>query len=57
MPATPGALFCRNKGATKITNENITKDNQLIYCEWYNTPLVDPKGSVSGIVSLVQDSY
>jgi PAS domain S-box-containing protein len=45
----------QKRGATKSTNENITKDNRVIYCEWYNTPLVDPRGSVSGIVSLVED--
>jgi PAS domain S-box-containing protein len=49
------SALLQKKGATKSTNENITKDNRIIYCEWYNTPLAGPKGSVSGIVSLVQD--
>jgi PAS domain S-box-containing protein len=43
------------QGGTRSTNENITKDGNPIYCEWYNTPLVDAEGQVIGIASLVQD--
>jgi len=49
------SALLQKKGATKNTNENITKDKRVIYCEWYNTPLVDPKGSITGLVSLVED--
>lgn len=44
-----------NQGGHKHTNENITKDGKTIICEWYNTVLVDDKGKVIGVSSLVQD--
>lgn len=37
------------------TNENRTKDGQMIYCEWHNTPLRNEFGEVIGIASLGQD--
>ena len=37
------------------TGENVTKDGRNIVCEWYNTPLMDPDGTVQGILSLAQD--
>lgn len=43
------------KGGTRSTNENATKDGRLIFCEWYNTPLIDESGQVVGVASLVQD--
>jgi PAS domain S-box-containing protein len=43
------------QGGTHFTNDNITKDRNFISCEWYNTPLVDKKGNVIGVASLVQD--
>lgn len=45
----------KNKGGLRSRNENITKDGRTILCEWYNTPLVDPDGSVIGVASLVDD--
>lgn len=45
----------RKKGGNRSTNGNVTKEGQLIICEWYNTPLVDTNGIVVGIASLVQD--
>ena len=45
----------RQKGGLRSTNENMTKDGRLIYCEWYNTPLVDANGNVIAAASLVQD--
>ena len=44
-----------NKGGTRSTNENITKDGRTILCEWYNTPLVDQDGKVIGVSSMVDD--
>ncbi len=44
-----------NRGGTRSTNENITKDGRTIICEWYNTPLIDASGHVIGVASLVQD--
>jgi len=43
------------RGGTRSTNDNITKDGRIISCEWYNTPLVDDSGRVLGVASLVQD--
>lgn len=36
-------------------NENITKDGRTIICEWTNTPLNQPDGTVLGVMSMVQD--
>jgi PAS domain S-box-containing protein/putative nucleotidyltransferase with HDIG domain len=44
-----------NRGGERSTNENLTKDGRTIFCEWYNTPLVDGSGRVIGVASLVQD--
>ncbi|HEY9710529.1 MAG TPA: PAS domain S-box protein, partial [Oculatellaceae cyanobacterium] len=43
------------KGGTRSTNKNLTKEGREIYCEWYNTPLIDSVGQVVGVASLVQD--
>ena len=45
----------QQKGGTRSTNENCTKDGKTIYCEWYNTPLINNEGQVIGVASLVQD--
>ncbi|PKO15357.1 hypothetical protein CVU37_13085 [candidate division BRC1 bacterium HGW-BRC1-1] len=42
-------------GGLRSTNENTTKDGQTIYCEWYNSPLLDEDGDTVGVISLVQD--
>ncbi len=44
-----------NRGGDRSTNENVTKDGRTIFCEWYNTSLVDGSGKVIGVASLVQD--
>ncbi len=49
------ANLISKKGGTRSTNQNIRKDGKLILCDWYNTPLVDEKGNVIGISSLVDD--
>ena len=43
------------KGGSRSTNENITKDGSTIICEWYNTPLISDDGKVVGVASLVRD--
>ncbi|MBU1909067.1 MAG: PAS domain S-box protein, partial [Verrucomicrobia bacterium] len=48
------ALLKRSGGA-RSTNQNMRKDGRAILCEWYNTPLVDERGKVAGVASLVQD--
>ncbi|MBO0351553.1 PAS domain S-box protein [Phormidium pseudopriestleyi FRX01] len=42
-------------GGTRSTNDNFTKSGEIIVCEWYNTPLIDPNGTAIGVASLVQD--
>ncbi|WP_255556568.1 EAL domain-containing protein [Methylococcus sp. Mc7] len=34
---------------------NLTADSRTIRCEWYNTPLTTPDGTVIGVASLVDD--
>lgn len=36
-------------------NENLTKDNRIIICEWYNSPLVAENGELIAVASLVFD--
>ena len=50
-----GQELLTQKGGTRSTNDNLTKDGRTISCEWYNTPLVDESGQVLGVASLVQD--
>lgn len=42
-------------GGTHSINENLTKSGAPIFCEWFNTPLVDDNGNVIGFASLAQD--
>ena len=32
------------RGGKRSTNENITKTSRKIYCEWFNTPLINSEG-------------
>lgn len=43
------------EGGYRSTNENVTKEGNVIVCEWYNTPLVDEKGQVLGVASVAED--
>ena len=52
---TVWAELLKNHGGTRSTNENITKDKKTIYCEWYNTPIIDDEGQVLSVASLAQD--
>ena len=47
-------LVCQ-EGGTLSVNENLRKDGTELTCEWYNTPLIDEKGKVFGVASLVLD--
>ncbi|OSM05189.1 response regulator [Magnetofaba australis] len=42
-------------GALKVIIENVTRSGRIIQCEWFNTILKNPDGSVLGIASLVND--
>ncbi|MFN8597350.1 MAG: PAS domain S-box protein, partial [Anaerolineae bacterium] len=43
------------KDAVYSTNDNVTKDERLITCEWFNAPLISTDGQVMGVVSFAQD--
>jgi PAS domain S-box-containing protein len=36
-------------------NENLTRDNRIILCDWLHTPLKDSDGKFLGVLSMVQD--
>ncbi len=42
-------------GGMRSTHENLTKQNLLIVCNWYNTPLQTPEGGLLGVTSMVED--
>jgi len=48
-------LLLAQKGGSQNTNENTTKDGGIISCEWYNTPIIDQNGAVTGVASLILD--
>ena len=43
------------KGGSRSSNENVTKDGKTIICEWFNTPLIDQNGNTIGVASLIMD--
>ncbi|MGB3190953.1 MAG: PAS domain S-box protein [Limnoraphis sp.] len=47
-------LLTQKNGSYSI-NQNQTKDNRLITCQWYNTPLVTAEGELVGVVSMAID--
>jgi PAS domain S-box-containing protein len=42
-------------GGRRSTNDNQRRDGRVIRCEWYNVPLYDDAGRVTGVMSLVED--
>jgi PAS domain S-box-containing protein len=44
-----------NSGGERSTNQNVCKDGSTIFCEWYNTTLIDERGTFTGVASLVLD--
>ncbi|HIK27985.1 MAG: PAS domain-containing sensor histidine kinase [Oscillatoriaceae bacterium SKW80] len=36
-------------------NRNYTKDGSIVYCEWYNSVLLDKQGELVSVLSLIQD--
>jgi PAS domain S-box-containing protein len=49
------AALKSNVGGTHSINDNVNKSGQIITCEWFNTPLIDERGKVVAVFSLVQD--
>ncbi len=45
----------KQSGGQRSTNENLCRDGKTILCEWYNTPLIDERGTVTGVACLAMD--
>lgn len=43
------------KDGQRNTTENVTKDGRIIICDWYSTPIIDPRGKTLGVTSLADD--
>ncbi len=37
-------------------NRNITKDGRILYCTWYNSVVIDERGEMASVLSLVSDN-
>lgn len=44
-----------DEGGSHSINENITKDNKIILCEWFNSPLYNSSGEIVAVTSMAQD--
>jgi diguanylate cyclase (GGDEF)-like protein/PAS domain S-box-containing protein len=44
-----------SREGNKTTLVNVTRGGGSVHCEWYNTPLMDASGQLTGFASLVQD--
>jgi len=49
------AALLHQKGGTRSTNENITKKGKTVFCQWFNTPIIDESGKTIAVFSLIQD--
>ncbi len=50
------AMMATERGETSISpNRNYRKDGTIVYCEWYNSVLLDADGVFAGGLSLVLD--
>lgn len=45
-------------GNTQVisANRNVTKNGKILYCTWYNSVLLDEKGKMASVMSLVEDN-
>jgi diguanylate cyclase (GGDEF)-like protein/PAS domain S-box-containing protein len=48
-------LLMTQKGGSRHTSDNKTKDGSRIICDWYNTVKLNDDGKAIGVVSLVDD--
>ena len=42
-------------GGTHLISQNLTREGKEIICEWHNAPMINTKGKVKGVISIVQD--
>ncbi|MBK7045155.1 MAG: PAS domain S-box protein [bacterium] len=45
----------RTSGGRRSANDNLRRDGRVIRCDWYNVPVYDDAGRVTGVMSLVED--
>ncbi len=53
-----GIMSCLTDGSSPrnvCCNRNYTKDGSVVHCEWYNSVLLDEKGELVSVLSLIQD--
>ncbi|MBI5667359.1 MAG: PAS domain S-box protein [Chloroflexi bacterium] len=50
-----GQSLLEQKRPVRSINENVTRDGRTLICDWYNTPLVNERGEVVGLNSMVLD--
>jgi PAS domain S-box-containing protein len=58
LEAVAGVIESLRDGSqprSTLTNRNYTKDGRIVYCEWYNSVLLDEKGNLVSIWSQVLD--
>ena len=58
LKETACALFQKiisEKTPLSNSNKNCRKNRSIIYCEWYNIPVTDIDGNITGIASFVND--
>jgi PAS domain S-box-containing protein len=48
------AKLLKRAGGESLRNRNLRRDGRTIYCDWFNTPLIDG-GKVIGVASMVRD--
>jgi PAS domain S-box-containing protein len=58
IPIVEKTMVRLTSGETKVvsSNQNITKEGNVIYCTWYNSVLLDEKGKMVSVFSFVQDN-
>jgi PAS domain S-box-containing protein len=58
IPLVEKTMNRLTSGESKIvsSNRNITKDNRVIYCTWYNSVLLNEKGKMTSVFSFVEDN-
>ena len=42
-------------GSNTLVSKNLTKDDRIIYCQWYNAPFKDEAGELIGCDSILRD--
>ncbi len=45
----------RGTGGEKLTVNQVTRDKQKVICEWFNSPILNEEGVVTGLTSIVVD--